>query len=151
MELGAVTAAIAAAAVVVGGFLASAVLAATSFVYVGTVYAIWPIAKPFITVPVEVLVGVLEKMGDVIVDMFIYGGITAKLNELYTFGIFSSAFKIATPMLLVGVCMVILLRFTLSRRPKNFRKWVRIGCSSFGLISCEIWELELRFYSLLIL
>ncbi|KAD5802685.1 hypothetical protein E3N88_14045 [Mikania micrantha] len=91
VELGAVTAAIAAAAVVVGGFLASAAFAVTSFIYVGTVYAIWPIAKSFLTVPLEVVVGVLERM--------------------------------ARPMLLVGVCMVILLRFTLSRRPKNFRKW----------------------------
>ncbi|KAC9800209.1 hypothetical protein E3N88_45240 [Mikania micrantha] len=123
VELGAVTAAIAAAAVVVGGFLASAAFAVTSFVYVGTVYAIWPIAKSFLIVPLEVVVGVLERMGDVILDMFIYGGISSKFYELYTFGIFSSAFKIARPMLLVGVCMVILLRFTLSRRPKNFRKW----------------------------
>ncbi|KAD5802747.1 hypothetical protein E3N88_14107 [Mikania micrantha] len=123
VELGAVTAAIAAAAVVVGGFLASAAFAVTSFIYVGTVYAIWPIAKSFLTVPLEVVVGVLERMGDVILDMFIYGGISSKFYELYTFGIFSSAFKIARPMLLVGVCMVILLRFTLSRRPKNFRKW----------------------------
>ncbi|KAL8262478.1 hypothetical protein R6Q59_023827 [Mikania micrantha] len=45
----------------------------TSFVYVGTVYAIWPIAKSFLTVPLEVVVGVLERMGDVILDMFIYG------------------------------------------------------------------------------
>nr|XP_043628490.1 probable inactive ATP-dependent zinc metalloprotease FTSHI 1, chloroplastic [Erigeron canadensis] len=123
VELGAVTAAIAAAAVVVSGFLASAAFAAASFVYAGTVYAIWPIAKSLFTVPLEVLVGVLERMGDVILDMFIYGGITSKFNEFYTFGIFSSATKIAGPMLLVGVCMVILLRFTLSRRPKNFRKW----------------------------
>lgn len=129
VELGAVTAAIAAAAVVVSGFLASAAFAVGSFVYVGTVYAIWPIAKSFLTVPLEVLVGVLERMGDVILDMFIYGGISAKFNELYTFGVFSSAFKIARPMLLVGVCMVILLRFTLSRRPKNFRKWVRYDLS----------------------
>ncbi|XP_071730660.1 probable inactive ATP-dependent zinc metalloprotease FTSHI 1, chloroplastic isoform X2 [Rutidosis leptorrhynchoides] len=123
VELGAITAATAAAAVVVGGFLASAAFAATSFVYVGTTYVIWPIAKSFLTVPLEVLVGVLERMGDVILDMFIYGGITSKFSELYSFGVFSSAFKIARPMLLVVVCMVILLRFTLSRRPKNFRKW----------------------------
>lgn len=135
VELGSVTAAIAAAAVVVGGFLASAAVAVTSFVYVGTVYAIWPIAKSFLTVPLEVAVGVLERMGDVILDMFIYGGITSKFNEMYSFGIFSSAFKIAGPMLLVGICMVILLRFTLSRRPKNFRKWVR-HASNDCTLSC---------------
>ncbi|KAI7743238.1 hypothetical protein M8C21_024876, partial [Ambrosia artemisiifolia] len=123
VELGAVTAAIATAAVVVGGFLASAAFAVTSFVYVATVYAIWPVAKPLLTVPLEVVVGVLERMGDVIVDMFFYGGITTKFQELYTFGVFSSVFKIIRPMLLIGVSMVVLLRFTLSRRPKNFRKW----------------------------
>lgn len=126
VELGAVTAAIAAAAVVVGGFLASAAFAVTSFVYVCTTYAIWPVAKPFLTVPLEVVGGVLERMGEAILDMFFYGGVSSKFKEMYTFGIFSSAFKIARPMLLVGVSMVILLRFTLSRRPKNFRKWVNM-------------------------
>ncbi|KAL7597102.1 hypothetical protein Lser_V15G30269 [Lactuca serriola] len=123
VELGAATAAIAAAAVVVGGFLASAVFAATGFVYVGTTYVIWPMAKSLLSVPLEVVVGVLERMGDVILDMFFYGGISSKLNEMYRLGVFSSAFSIARPILLVGLLMVVLVRFTLSRRPKNFRKW----------------------------
>ncbi|CAH1453563.1 unnamed protein product [Lactuca virosa] len=123
VELGAATAAIAAAAVVVGGFLASAVFAATGFVYVGTTYVIWPMAKSLLSVPLEVVVGVLERMGDAILDMFFYGGISSKLNEMYRLGVFSSAFSIARPILLVGLLMVVLVRFTLSRRPKNFRKW----------------------------
>ncbi|KAI3505303.1 hypothetical protein L1887_27362 [Cichorium endivia] len=123
VELGALTAAITAATVLAGSFFASAVLAVTSFVYAGTRYVIWPIAKSVFTVPLEVVAGVFERIGDVILDMFFYGGISTKFNELYQLGIFSSAFKIARPILLVGLSMVILLRFTLSRRPKNFRKW----------------------------
>ncbi|GKA64489.1 hypothetical protein Tco_0764196 [Tanacetum coccineum] len=106
VELGEVTAAIAAAVfVVVSGFLASAAFA-VAIVNVGTVYAIWPSPSHLS-----------------LLDLFIYGGIFSKFNELYTFGVFSSTFKIARPMLLVGVCMVILLCFSLSRRPKNFRNW----------------------------
>ncbi|KVH91846.1 AAA+ ATPase domain-containing protein [Cynara cardunculus var. scolymus] len=123
VELGAVTAAIAAAAVIVGGFLASSAFAVTSFIYAGTVYVIWPMTKSFLTVPLQVLVGVLERVGDVILDMIIYGGISSKLSELYSFGFFSSIFKASRPILVIGLGMVILLRFTLSRRPKNFRKW----------------------------
>lgn len=123
LELGAVTAAMAAAAVIVGGFLASAAFAVTSFIYAGTVYVIWPTAKSLLSVPLEVLVGVLERVGDVILDFFIYGGISYKLNELYSYGFFSSIFKASRPILVIGLGMVILLRFTLSRKPKNFRKW----------------------------
>ncbi|KAL4565415.1 hypothetical protein LXL04_029509 [Taraxacum kok-saghyz] len=123
VELGALTAAIGAAAIVISGFLASAAIAAASFVYVGTTYVIWPMAKSFLSVPLEVLFGVLEKTGEVLLDLFIYGGISSKLNEMWTLGVFSSAFNIAKPMVSVGLLMVVLLRFTLSRRPKNFRKW----------------------------
>ncbi|GKF77873.1 hypothetical protein Tco_0230343, partial [Tanacetum coccineum] len=110
VELGEVTAAIAAAVfVVVSGFFASAAFAVA-------------------------IVHVLPSHFSLL-DLFLYGGISSKFNELYTFGVFSSAFKIARPMLLAGVCMVILLCFSLSRRPKNFRKWLRYVFISFYLIS----------------
>ncbi|XWS38213.1 hypothetical protein CRYUN_Cryun19dG0111300 [Craigia yunnanensis] len=83
VELGMVTAVMAAAAVVVGEFLAAAVFAVTSFVFLTTVYVVWPIAKPFVKLFLEML----------------------------------------KPITVVLLTMVLLVRFTLSRRPKNFRKW----------------------------
>ncbi|KAI7994444.1 hypothetical protein LOK49_LG11G02837 [Camellia lanceoleosa] len=77
VELGMLTAVMAAAAVVVGGLLASAV----------------------------------------------DGGIFSKLYEVYTFGGVSSSLEMLKPIMLVFLTMVLLVRFTLSRRPKNFRKW----------------------------
>ncbi|GJX95710.1 hypothetical protein Tco_0351508 [Tanacetum coccineum] len=77
VELGEVTAAIAAAVfVVVSGFFASAAFAVA-------------------------IVHVLPSHFSLL-DLFLYGGISSKFNELYTFGVFSSAFKIARPMLLAG-------------------------------------------------
>nr|GEX98891.1 probable inactive ATP-dependent zinc metalloprotease FTSHI 1, chloroplastic [Tanacetum cinerariifolium] len=107
VELGEVTATIAATVfVVVSGFLAS-VAFAVAVVHVGTVYGIWPIAKPFLTIR--------------LVSFMV--GFPQTLMSCIRLGCFL-AFKIARPLLLIGVCIVILLCFSLSRRPKNFRKWV---------------------------
>ncbi|XP_010439111.1 PREDICTED: probable inactive ATP-dependent zinc metalloprotease FTSHI 1, chloroplastic [Camelina sativa] len=123
VELGMVTAVIAAAAVVVGGFLASAVFAVTSFAFVTTVYVVWPIAKPFLKLFVGIFLVVLEKVWDYLVDVLADGGIFSRISDFYTFGGVSSSLEMLKPILLVVVTMVLLVRFTLSRRPKNFRKW----------------------------
>ncbi|XP_010448634.1 PREDICTED: probable inactive ATP-dependent zinc metalloprotease FTSHI 1, chloroplastic isoform X2 [Camelina sativa] len=123
VELGMVTAVIAAAAVVVGGFLASAVFAVTSFAFVTTVYVVWPIAKPFLKLFVGIFLGVLEKVWDYFVDVLADGGIFSRITDFYTFGGVSSSLEMLKPILLVVMTMVLLVRFTLSRRPKNFRKW----------------------------
>ncbi|ONI07480.1 hypothetical protein PRUPE_5G122500 [Prunus persica] len=123
VELGMVTAVMAAAAVVVGGFLASAVFAVTSFVFVSTVYVAWPIAKPFIRLFLGLIFGILERVWDNLVDFFSDGGIFSKFSDFYTFGGVSSSIEMLKPITIVLLTMVLLVRFTLSRRPKNFRKW----------------------------
>lgn len=123
VELGMVTAVMVAAAVVVGGLLASALFAITSFVFVTTSYVVWPIAKPFIKLFLGLISGILERFWDNIVDFFGDGGIFSKLYEFYTFGGVSASLEMLKPIMLVVLTMVLLVRFTLSRRPKNFRKW----------------------------
>ncbi|PQM42903.1 putative inactive ATP-dependent zinc metalloprotease FTSHI 1 chloroplastic [Prunus yedoensis var. nudiflora] len=123
VELGMVTAVMAAAAVVVGGFLASAVFAVTSFVFVSTVYVVWPIVKPFIRLFLGLIFGILERVWDNFVDFFSDGGIFSKFSDFYTFGGVSSSIEMLKPITIVLLTMVLLVRFTLSRRPKNFRKW----------------------------
>lgn len=126
VELGVVTALMAAAAVVVGGFLASAVFAVSSFVFVSTVYVVWPIVKPFIRFFLGLIFGILERVWENIVDFFSDGGIFSKLYEFYTFGGVSASLEMLKPISIVLLTMVLLVRFTLSRRPKNFRKWVML-------------------------
>ncbi|KAL4340791.1 hypothetical protein GQ457_08G032110 [Hibiscus cannabinus] len=123
VELGMVTAVMAAAAVLVGGFLAAAVFAVTSFVFVTTVYVAWPIAKPFVKLFLGIIFGILERIWDNLVDVFSDGGIFSKLYEFYTFGGVSASIEMLKPITIVLLTMVLLVRFTLSRRPKNFRKW----------------------------
>ncbi|XP_073301814.1 probable inactive ATP-dependent zinc metalloprotease FTSHI 1, chloroplastic [Primulina huaijiensis] len=123
VELGVLTAAMAAAAVVVGGFLASAVFAVTSFVFATAVYVIWPVTKPFINLFLGLIFGILERVWENLADFFGDGGITSKLYEVYTFGGVSASIEMLKPIMLVFLTMVLLVRFTLSRRPKNFRKW----------------------------
>ncbi|KAG8375122.1 hypothetical protein BUALT_Bualt10G0067500 [Buddleja alternifolia] len=123
VELGVVTAAMAAAAVVVGGFLASAVFAVTSFIFAVAAYVIWPVAKPFLKLFLGLIFGILERIWDNLVEFLGDGGISSKLYEVYTFGGVSASIEMLKPIMLVFLTMVLLVRFTLSRRPKNFRKW----------------------------
>ncbi|KAM1788299.1 hypothetical protein ACFX11_038614 [Malus domestica] len=123
VELGMVTAVMAAAAVFIGGFLASAVFAVTSFVFASTVYVVWPIVKPFTRLFLGLALGILERVWDNLVDFFSDGGIFSKFSEFYTFGGLSASIEMLKPITIVLMTMVILVRFTLSRRPKNFRKW----------------------------
>ncbi|XP_039035606.1 probable inactive ATP-dependent zinc metalloprotease FTSHI 1, chloroplastic [Hibiscus syriacus] len=117
------TAGMATAAVLVGGFLAASVFSATSVVFVTTVYVAWPIAKPFVKLFLGIIFGILERIWDNLVDMFSDGGIFSKLYEFYTFGGVSASIEMLKPITIVLLTMVLLVRFTLSRRPKKFRKW----------------------------
>lgn len=123
VELGILTAAMAAAAVVVGGFLASAVFAAISLIFVVGMYVVWPLTKPVLKLLIVVTSGILESTWEKIVDVFVDGGIVSKLYEVYTFGGVSASIEMLKPIMLVFLTMVLLIRFTLSRRPKNYAKW----------------------------
>lgn len=123
VELGMVTAVMAAAAVIVGGFLASAIFAITSFVYVIAAYVVWPLVKPFLKFFLGIALGILERVWENLSDIFSDGGIFSKFYEFYTFGGVSASLEMLKPISLVFLTMVLLVRFTLSRRPKNFRKW----------------------------
>ncbi|KAL6322043.1 hypothetical protein AAG906_003187 [Vitis piasezkii] len=123
VELGMVTAVMAAAAVVVGGFLASAVFAVTSFIFATAVYVVWPLVKPFLRLFTGIISGILDRVWDNVIDVFSDGGVFSKLNEIYTFGGISASLEMLKPIMLVFLTMALLVRFTLSRRPKNFRKW----------------------------
>lgn len=123
VELAMLTALMVAAAVVVGGFLASAVFAVTSFVFFAIVYVAWPVAKPILKLGYGLIFGVLEAIWDNVYDVFSDGGIFTKISDFYTFGGLSASLEMMKPIMLVFGIMVLLIRFTLSRRPKNFRKW----------------------------
>ncbi|ONK69171.1 uncharacterized protein A4U43_C05F20080 [Asparagus officinalis] len=123
VELGMVTALIAAAAAVIAGFVGSAVFAVTSFVYAATIYVVWPLARPFVKLALGIVSNIAERIWEYVIDIFSEGGIISKLSEFYTFGGVSASLEMLKPILLVFVTMVLLVRFTLSRRPKNFRKW----------------------------
>jgi len=130
VELGMVTALIAAAAAVIAGFVGSAVFAVTSFVYAATIYVVWPLARPFLKLALGIISNITERIWEYVIDIFSEGGFISKISEFYTFGGVSASLEMLKPIMLVFVTMVLLVRFTLSRRPKNFRKWV----SSFSCI-----------------
>nr|CAD1824191.1 unnamed protein product [Ananas comosus var. bracteatus] len=137
VELGMVTALIAAAAAVIAGFMASAAFAVTSFLYAATIYVVWPIARPLLKLVLGIISNIGERIWDYIIDIFSDGGIFSKMYEFYTFGGVSASLEMLKPIMLVFVTMVLLVRFTLSRRPKNFRKWV-IPSSCFSSFSCRV-------------
>ncbi|KAI3873728.1 hypothetical protein MKX03_029458 [Papaver bracteatum] len=123
VELGMLTAVMATAATIVGGFLASAVFAVTSFLFFMAVYVLWPLAKPILKLSVGLISAVGERIWNNVIDTVSEGGIFSKLSEFYTFGGLSSSLEMMKPISLVFLTMALLIRFTLSRRPKNFKKW----------------------------
>lgn len=133
VELGMLTLVIAVAAAVIGGFLASAVFAVTSFIFAATVFVVWPIVRPFLKIFLGLLLGIFERVWDNVIDLSSDGGVFSKISEFYTFGGLSASLEVLKPIIIVLLTMVLLVRFTLSRRPKNFRKWVNVAyfCSFF--------------------
>lgn len=127
VELGVLTAGIAVAAAVIGGFLASAVYVVTSFLFAVAVNYIWPIFKPFVLSLSSLLYNVLEIIGENIVDMFTdvftTQRIRTKLSEIFIFsGVFASL-PLLTLIMGVLLTMCFILRYTISRRPKDFKRW----------------------------
>lgn len=126
VELGMVTAVIAAAAAVIAGFAASAAFAVTSFLYAATAYVIWPLSKPVMKLALGIISSIAERIWENILDLFTEGGFFSRMYGFYTYGGVSASLQMLKPIMLVLVTMVLLVRFTLSRRPKNYRKWVII-------------------------
>ncbi|PKA45740.1 ATP-dependent zinc metalloprotease FtsH [Apostasia shenzhenica] len=123
IEFAMVTGFITAAAAVITGFMASAAFAVTSFLYAATVYLVWPLARPLLKLAFGIISNIAEGIWEYINDIFSDGGFFSKLYKFYTFGGVSASIEMLKPILMVFVVMVLLVRFTLSRRPKNFRKW----------------------------
>nr|QKY65102.1 AAA-type ATPase family protein [Passiflora contracta] len=119
VELGMVTTAMAAAAAVVGGFLASALFTVTSFIFVTTVYVAWPMVKQFFMgIFLGISAGVLGY-----VEVILSAGRRFLPQQGYTFGSVPTDLHILPMVLAVILFMVFMLRYTLSRRPKNFKSW----------------------------
>lgn len=125
VELGALTAAMAAAAAIVGGFLASAVFAVTAFVYAIAVYIVWPTAKRSFNVCTGLASSTLERVWDNILDFITDGWITAKFYEIYNGGGLSNSMGTLKPMLAILLLMIIVYRLTAARKQRNFNRWVR--------------------------
>ncbi|KAK2385252.1 FtsH extracellular protease family [Trifolium repens] len=136
-ELGAVTVVVGLAAILVGGFLSAAVFVVTSFIFVATVNVAWPIAQPILKFFLRVASSMLEKVWDKILDFFMDGGFLSKIRELCTLAGLASSARTLIVTLPIVVGMVLLVRFTLSRKPKNFRKWDLWQGMNFSLSKAE--------------
>ncbi|KAG6473042.1 hypothetical protein ZIOFF_066949 [Zingiber officinale] len=123
VELGMMTAVIAAAGAVIAGFAASAAFAVTSFLYAATAYVVWPLSKPVVKFVLGIISSIAERIWENILDLFTEGGFFSRMYGFYTYGGVSASLQMLKPIMLVLVTMVLLVRFTLSRRPKNYRKW----------------------------
>lgn len=112
----------AAAALILASFLASFVVAVTCFVFAAAVYVVWPIVRPFLKIILSTVSGIFERIWDNLL-FFSDTEVFSKLYEFYTVGGGSESLLMWRPILLVTLTMVLIIRFTLSRKVKNFRKW----------------------------
>lgn len=144
VELGMVTAIMAAAAAVVGGFLAGAVLAAAKFVFNTTVYFVWPIVLPLLKLSLGIIYGILETIWNRFADGFYEGGIFYRLKSFYTMAGFAASLEVLKPVGALVLLMVLIIRFTMSSKPRNFRKWVIH--SFFSIYFINLSSLSFNFF-----
>ncbi|GAB2296512.1 Probable inactive ATP-dependent zinc metalloprotease FTSHI 1, chloroplastic [Dionaea muscipula] len=121
IELGMVTAAMAAAALIVGGYLASAVFAVTSLIFVSAVLVVWPVAKSFFSIFLGVILSIVDIVWDNLLDIF--SGVSARIFAFSVAADVSTNLQILSAVMVVFMIMTVLLRFTLSRRSRNIRHW----------------------------
>ncbi|GER41528.1 ATP-dependent zinc metalloprotease FtsH [Striga asiatica] len=121
VELGVVTSAMSTAAIIVGVFLSSAVFAATSSVFAVTIYVIWPVVRPFVKLALGLFPEILDRIWENVVDFFGAGGFTATLCEVYAIGGVTASFQKLKPILLIFLLMVLVIRLTANKKPRNFR------------------------------
>ncbi|KAJ3701842.1 hypothetical protein LUZ61_005547 [Rhynchospora tenuis] len=123
VELATLTTIIAAATSLIGTFAASAAFGVVTFFYAIMVRIVWPLARPFVRILANIWTVVLDWAWDLLLDTFGKGGIIKRIYKHYEYGGWSAGLETLKPVAIVFVIMMILVRFTLSRRPKNFRKW----------------------------
>ncbi|KAG6497934.1 hypothetical protein ZIOFF_045840 [Zingiber officinale] len=113
----------AAAASVIAGFAASVAFAATSFLYAATAYVVWPLSRKLV-LDLGIISSIAEPVWENVLNLFTEGGFFSRIYEFYTYGGVSASFQMIKPTMLVLITMVLLVRFTLSRRSENYSLWV---------------------------
>ncbi|KAG6469718.1 hypothetical protein ZIOFF_070648 [Zingiber officinale] len=105
----------AAAASVIAGFAASAAFAATSFLYAATAYVVWPLSRKLV-LDLGIISSIAEPVWENALNLFTEGGFFSRIYGFYTYGGVSASFQMLKPTMLVLITMILLVRFTLSRR-----------------------------------
>uniref|UniRef100_A0A7C9CV06 Chloroplast protein-transporting ATPase n=1 Tax=Opuntia streptacantha TaxID=393608 RepID=A0A7C9CV06_OPUST len=120
-EFGTISIVMAAAALIVASFLASAVYVVTGFIYVAAVYVFWPILRPFL----QMILGTVSQIFEIIWDnipVLSDREVFSKLCEFYTFGGGSASLRTLRPIMIT-----VLILFLIVRIYKKTQKLQEVG------------------------
>ncbi|GAB2230336.1 hypothetical protein Drorol1_Dr00014598 [Drosera rotundifolia] len=134
IELGIITAVIAAAAVIVGAYLGTVLLVVMGSVFILSVFLVWPVANSVFTILSGVVHSAAGAAWQNLMDIF--GGVLSQISEWSILTQISAFFSAADLfsnlwgnlmglLLVVGVyvTLVVVFRYALARRSKNMRHW----------------------------
>jgi hypothetical protein len=132
LELSVVASLVGAAAFAVGGMASVLLFTLTGTLSVLLLRVLWPLAAPLVNPVLGLVLDIARATGNVILGVLTGGAVGSKgLPALFSDGyryltsgaLFSSARTLGA-IIFVLVAMAALAKFTLTRRPKDFTKWV---------------------------
>lgn len=135
IELTMITSVVTAAAFTVGGLLSAMVFAVTGLLAVIAIDFVWPLVFSLLKVVTVLLVSCVEKVWNILVRVVTMGGILGRYPEISVFlasGGSWALLQAAFCIVITIMAMTVIMRFTLARKPKDFRKWDIWQAIEFG-------------------
>lgn len=135
IELTMITSVVTAAAFTVGGLVSAMVFAVTGLLAVIAIDFVWPLAFSLLKVVAVLLLRCVKKAWTILARVGSIGGFLGRYPEASVFlasGGFWALIQAIFFIVVVIIAMAVLIRFTLIRRPKDFRKWDIWQAIEFG-------------------
>lgn len=128
IEMGVLVSIISATVAALGGFIARIALSAAGALRYMAVNVLWPlvlpILRPVYTLTVNIAGGLWDLLVAVLTGQKGPGWLVAEGYRMWKSGVILSSARTLGAIVFVIVAMAALAKFTLTRRPKDFTKWV---------------------------
>lgn len=135
IELTMITSVVTAAAFTVGGLVSAMVFALTGVLSVIAVNFVWPVAFSLLKAVAVLLLRCAKTVWKMLATVGSMGGLLGRYPRVSAFlasGGFWALLQALFFIVVIIITMAILIRFTLIRRPKDFRKWDIWQAIEFG-------------------
>lgn len=135
IELTMITSVVTAAAFMVGGLLSAMVFAVTGLLAVIAIDFVWPLVFSLLKAVSVLFLMCAKEVWNILVTVGSMGGLLGRYPKISVFlasGGFWAMLQAAFYIVIIILAMTVLIRFTIVRRPKDFRKWDIWQAIAFG-------------------